>query len=464
LSSQTATIAAQKTQSVYITTIAPICEAAFQKPVNSRRPARPLFFLLKRDYEDTGWMQVVKSNAKTISFPFIEGHNPSDIQSLICIQESRILVDNYISGDPLYQLNWNVRLVSLPSGEVIGTTMLAGPRLVLGKVYGSGPAYNSGPRDELLRWILSSLGETTIIVHRGVTGISFSPDGATLASSSGMVTVVTGEENSVKLWDVVTGRLISTLDEGNDVKSVIFSPDGNSIAFSLRKGIVKIVDIATRREIRLFNRRVLGSDALSFSPDGKTIAMGDWSGQVELLDVKTGQSIRRLNGNTEGIDILAFSADGSKVAVLGNQGTPKLWETSTGDLIAKSIVRSKYGYASLAFSPDGKTLALSTPDDNGNLSVVIRLFDVKTGKLKQTLVASGPQHRPITFSPDGLILATSGFDNEIKLWSLGTGRVLRTLTGHTDSLKKLTFSHDGRLLASASKDNTIKLWNIASGQ
>ena len=70
----------------------------------------------------------------------------------------------------------------------------------------------------------------------------------------------------------------------------------------------------------------------------------------------------------------------------------------------------------------------------------------------------------VAYSPDGKTLASGSADNTIKLWDVATGKNIITLRGHTNSIDSVTFSPDGKTLASGSWDNTIKLWDVASGK
>src|SRR6516165_1587648 len=67
----------------------------------------------------------------------------------------------------------------------------------------------------------------------------------------------------------------------------------------------------------------------------------------------------------------------------------------------------------------------------------------------------------LAFSPDDKLLATAGFDNNVKIWEFGSTKEPRTLTGHTGPVYSVAFNNDGTMLASASHDGTIRLWNVA---
>ena len=83
---------------------------------------------------------------------------------------------------------------------------------------------------------------------------------------------------------------------------------------------------------------------------------------------------------------------------------------------------------------------------------------------KQTLNGHASPVRSVAFSPDGRTLATGSDDNTVKLWDIANGKELRTLEGHADVVSSVAFSPDGRTLATGSYDRTVKLWDIANGK
>jgi hypothetical protein len=113
---------------------------------------------------------------------------------------------------------------------------------------------------------------------------------------------------------------------------------------------------------------------------------------------------------------------------------------------------------SVAFSPDGKTLAAGAWDGS------IRLWDVATGKELRQYTGHSGWVRSVVFSPVGKILASGGKDKILHLWDPSTGNELRQLKGHQNWIQYLAFSPDGKILGSRGAGQTLRLWDVASGR
>lgn len=154
------------------------------------------------------------------------------------------------------------------------------------------------------------------------------------------------------------------------------------------------------------------------------------------------------------IDSLAFSPDGKWLALGSDDGTVKLLDVASGQ-----EVRALNGHLwGLAFSPDGKWLA------SGSNDYTIKVWEVASGQEVHTLEGHNDGVLGVAFSPDGKWLASGSEDDTVKLWDVTSGQVVHTLEGHYNAVKSVAFSPDGKWLASGSYDETVMLWDVATGQ
>ncbi|AVH72605.1 nSTAND1 domain-containing NTPase [Nostoc sp. 'Lobaria pulmonaria (5183) cyanobiont'] len=283
-----------------------------------------------------------------------------------------------------------------------------------------------------------------------VWGVVFSPDGKTLASGS--------DDNTIKLWDVSTGKAIKTLTgHSSMVISVVFSPDGKTLASGSDDNTIKLWDVSTGKAIKTLTGHSSMVISVVFSPDGKTLASGSDDNTIKLWDVSTGKAIKTLTGHSSRVLSVVFSPDGKTLASGSDDKTIKLWDVSTGKA-SKTLTGHSSTVWGVVFSPDGKTLASGSDDKT------IKLWDVSTGKASKTLTGHSSRVLSVVFSPDGKTLASGSYDKTIKLWDVSTGKASKTLTGHSSWVLSVVFSPDGKTLASGSDDKTIKLWDVSTGK
>jgi WD40 repeat protein len=175
--------------------------------------------------------------------------------------------------------------------------------------------------------------------------------------------------------------------------------------------------------------------------------------------------LRVLSGHTKSIRTLAFSPDGRTLASADGSlwsnitSTLKLWDVASGVERRGPVMTHEGPIYSLAFAPDGKTVATASADQS------VKLWDVTTGKLRTTLLGHTNSVTGVAYAPNGRSLVSVGYDQSVRFWDAATGQELATLKDYRYALYSVAFSPNGRTLATggslADKCGGIRLWHAA---
>jgi WD40 repeat protein len=273
--------------------------------------------------------------------------------------------------------------------------------------------------------------------------VLFTPDGKTLVAEAG--------DNTIHVWDVASGKELRQLVHRGPIIAAAFTPDGKTLATGCVDNAVRLWDVTTGRELRHLEGHFGGYMGVAVAPDGKTLATAGGDHTVHLWNLATGKELHRTGGHQGEIINAAFAAGGKTIITAGRDNALRVWEAGGGKELRRLPDPAEI-IDLVALAPDGKTLAIASAEDE-----TVQLWDVAAGNRLHELSA---RVAGVAFSPDGKRLALLGEDSALRLWEPGSGKGPRPLEGIPSPFVGFAFAPDGKALALGGADNSLRLWGL----
>jgi eukaryotic-like serine/threonine-protein kinase len=268
-------------------------------------------------------------------------------------------------------------------------------------------------------------------------------------------TVATAADNKVWIWEVRTGRLLSTLEHANKVNFVAYVSGDRFILARCHDGTTRLWEVVTTNAVLDFETRINARFPPVITPDRKRAALVE---TVETAHVWDLEERRRVGGPLKPsgrVTQAAFSRDLSRIAVGSHCGKVGVWIVNDSRPIA-TLDHLDYDVTGLDFSPDDKMLAVA-------VGFTVSLWETETWRKIGEFDVSDAQILSIAFTPDGRHLISTAYDRPIMIWDIAS----RTRVGQTIEAGRpfcyFRISRDGAKLASYSQSGLVRMWDARSG-
>lgn len=318
---------------------------------------------------------------------------------------------------------------------------------------------------------------------RPINSLAISPDGKWLVSGS--------QDFTAKIWEISSGKLLRTLMGHNGkINAVAISPDGHWIATGAEDRTVRLWSVIAGGQEHVLSGHTLSVKSVAFRTDSQHLFSGAQDAIIEW-DCASGQKLRSLPiDEKDRKGRIQISPDG-KYFLVGAANTTSgdlyrpwtITEISSGHKTGDSKVEKSSPYGTVAFSPDGKYLAIRSSQFKDKQNVhSIKIIDTNSGNDVTTLQVPGGQDPnglgALAFSPDGKTIAIQDFGNlqgTVRVWDIASKKQINQLsTGslfasafslNPDqfSINPFSFSPDGKLLALGGTSR-IEIWDASTGK
>jgi WD40 repeat protein len=297
--------------------------------------------------------------------------------------------------------------------------------------------------------------------------------GAMAFTRDGKRLVTVNDFSGAQVWDAATGRRLLAFGKPATLGPKVYalSADGSRAAVIESEKVCRFYDTASGKEMAAASGKWNGIDELRFSPNGKLLCVANAAAGLAVWAVASGSKLWHLPiPKNSRYGAFAFASD-DQVAVVFRPGSvpppdpkeerrlpPLVYSAAKGLKSQRRFPVEIASADSLAFSPDGKTLAAR------EWSKEFILWDCTTGKLLHEPETDDDRVWCLCYSPDSRWIVTGSNHGRVRLWDVTTGKLQRKLLGHDVCIHSLAWSPDSKRVAASCEDGSVRVWDIASGK
>ncbi|MFI6407693.1 NACHT and WD repeat domain-containing protein [Streptomyces sp. NPDC050548] len=305
------------------------------------------------------------------------------------------------------------------------------------------------PTSTAVRALMTALAHNhtraVLIGHRaGVRAMSWSPDGACLATGS--------LDGTVRLWDAATGAAGAVLEgHGDGIVAVHWSPDARLLATGSRDRTARVWDPLTGRTVAVLDAATDTVRDVAFSPDGELLATCSRDRRIRVFATAGWAQVAEPAGHSDEIYQLAWSPDGTRLLSAAYDRSYILW------------LRENWRPQRVGDRPSGHATPFGWTVDGAFLvsgEQWIKVIDAATGQVRQVFPERSELIVSLRCSPAGDSFALSSRGPEVRIRTLDHGDVRARLCGHATRVETVAWSPTGEQLAAGAEDGAARIWSV----
>ncbi len=316
-----------------------------------------------------------------------------------------------------------------------------------------------GADDGILRVVQFDTGKLTFVGpsrNARIEKVAYSPNGnlIAVADSNSQVAVYAPTKPNALVMTV------AGVDHG-EVLGVAFSPDSGAVFTCGRDGKARLIagpkpdgtpagNTATRLRDYVGHDKSVTSLA---TVEGGLLVTGGEDTTVRVWDVASARQLRLFQGHMTRVTAVAARSDGKQVASASEDGAIRIWDLNTEDE-HQAFSEATDSLWAVAFSPDGKRVASAGADR------IIRVYNPETGKRETVLEGAKAPITSLCFLPDSNRLVAAGGDQVVVVWDVNTGKRVQELAGHNSAILAAAATDDGKRVVTGSADRTVRGFDL----
>ncbi|MBK8278480.1 MAG: hypothetical protein IPK92_22370 [Nitrospira sp.] len=294
-------------------------------------------------------------------------------------------------------------------------------------------------------WDMATGKVVVQLIHEGIVRSAI-----VTADCSKVITI--SDDKAAQVWDAATSKELAQFPHKYPIWTVTISADGTKVVTASGDKTARVWNVATGKEVARFVHEE-PIESLSITADGTKVVTASKDNAARVWDVATRKELARF-AHEEPIELLSITTDGTKVVTASGDKTARVWNVATGKELAR--IEHEEPIESLSITADG-TKVVTTSDNK-----TVHAWDGATGS---GLAQFSHEYRvwSVSITANGTSVVTASDDRTARVWNVATGKELARFV-HKKPVESATMTADNTRIVTASKDNTARVWDVATGK